>query len=128
MLDVARNEGFACGRLNEREDCFAERARLREFDEAPFTVEPVFGEDQNDGIGARNLAIERAFPVRTGLDAGMLIEVKEGFLEAIRMQPGEQARSLLGVPARMADENVRNGRPLVAGSLSGRGGLILQLL
>jgi len=52
MLDVGRNQNFAGRRLDEREDGFAEGAGLGKFDEAPFALEPIFRENQNDRFGA----------------------------------------------------------------------------
>src|ERR1035441_2342897 len=99
MLDVAGNEGLPVWRLDQWKDRFAERARLGEFGEAPFAVEPVLGQNQNDRFGPRHFSIEGAFPIGAGRETGVLIEVEKGLDKTIRVQAGEQARRLLGVPA-----------------------------
>jgi hypothetical protein len=75
MLNVGRDEHFAGGSFDEGEDGFAESAGLREFGEAPFAVNPIFREDDDDGVGAGDFAVERALPIRAGSKAGVLIEV-----------------------------------------------------
>ena len=67
------------GRFDERKDGFAERPRLSEFREAPFTVKPVLGENQYDCFRAGNFSIELALPVRARRKARMFIEVEKGF-------------------------------------------------
>jgi hypothetical protein len=54
MLDVGRDDGgLAGGSLNDREDGLAERAHLGQFGEAPFGLEPVPGQDQDDSLCSR---------------------------------------------------------------------------
>jgi hypothetical protein len=86
----------------------AQCARLRELDEAPFAVEPVLGEDQDDSLGAAQLAIKLALPSRARLDACVLVEIEKRIGETARSQPREQALRLTLVMTRMAYEDSRH--------------------
>ena len=99
MLNVAGDEGLAGWSLEQRKDGLAQGPRLGEFGKAPFAVEPVLGQNQNDRFGGRNLPVESFFPVRARRQAGVLVEVQKGLDKAVGMQPGKQSRRLFTVPA-----------------------------
>ena len=108
LLDVGRDEALAAGRDDDREDRLAERARLGEFGEAPFAVEPRRREHQDDGLGAVDLLVERALPVHPRLDAGLLVDVEERLVEAVLSQPRHDVGCDGVVLARMRDEDSRH--------------------
>jgi hypothetical protein len=91
VLNVAETKVFAGGRLDQRKNRLAQRARLGEFGEAPFAVEPVFGQNQNDRFGPGDFAIECALPVGARSQSGVLVEVEKGFSKTMRMQAGSRA-------------------------------------
>ena len=111
LLDVGGDEALAAGRHDHREDRLAEGTGLGELGEAPLRFEPVRRQHQDDRMGAVDLLVERALPVGAGLDAGVLVDVEEGLVEAVRLEPGHDLGRDLVVEARMGDEDARH-RPL----------------
>src|SRR2546429_2857714 len=100
MLDIVGDVPLAGRALDDRENRLAERARLRELGKAPFAVEPVGREDQDDRLGASDLAIERALPVSARREPNVLVEVEKNLDETLRVQPLENACGLLLVAGR----------------------------
>ena len=121
LLDVGGDEALAARRDDHREDRLAERAGLGELGEAPLRFEPVRRQHQDDGMGAVDLLVEGAFPVGAGLDAGMLVDVEEGLVEAVRPEPDHDLGRDVVVEARMGDEDARH-RPLLAPANAARRG------
>jgi len=78
---------------------FAERAGLGELGETPLAVEPVGGQDQDDGFTVGQLAVQLSFPPRTRRDATVLVEIQEDIGESTTAQPGDEAARLRLVSA-----------------------------
>jgi hypothetical protein len=105
ILNVLGDISLAPGRFDNGKDRLAESPRLGEFDKAPFAVEPVFGEDQDDRLGANQFAVKLLFPVGAGRNAAMLVDIQEGLIKALGAQPGDQSLGLIDIQAGMADKN-----------------------
>jgi hypothetical protein len=120
LLDVGGDETLATRRHDYREDRLAQRPRLGELGEAPFALQPVRRQDQDDGVGAVDLLVERPLPVGAGLDAGMLVDVEERLVEAVRLEPRHDVGGDFIVEAGMGDENPRHEAKLGPSSTEDR--------
>src|ERR1700704_4797903 len=96
---------FAARRDNDWEDRLAERARLSKLDKAPFAVEPIGGEDQDDGVGAVDLLIKLPFPVCSGRNAGVLVDIEKDAFEALVGEPCLDVGGDSIVAAGMGEKN-----------------------
>jgi hypothetical protein len=82
VLDIGGDEVLSPRAFDQRKDRLAERTGLGELGEAPLALEPIGGEDQNDRLGAGDLAVERALPIAAGREARVLVEVEKGLDKA----------------------------------------------
>jgi len=86
----------------------AERAHWGEFGEAPFGLEPVPGQDQDDRLCTLHLAVERALPIAPGGMPACLSKIEERLLESDRGEPCLDLCRLCLVAAGMRNEDARH--------------------
>ena len=108
LLQVIADILVAAGPHDHREDRLAARARLGEFGEAPLGIEPVAGQQQDDGLGALQFVVEHLLPFGAGRDALIGVDIEEATVEPLAAQPGKQILSHRGIAACMTDEDPRH--------------------
>ena len=91
--------------LHHLENRFAERPRLGEFGKAPAGSAPVRRLQDQQGLAALHLLIERALPIGSSSDPAMFIKIKKGRSELLAIQPVLQFGSSVVITAGMGEED-----------------------
>ena len=95
--------------LHHLEDRFAQGARLGEFGKAPAGSTPVRRLQNQQGLAALDLLVERALPIRSSGDAVMFVEIKKCRLKPLVIQPALQLCRRQVVTAGMGEEDAGHG-------------------
>nr|WP_291746218.1 hypothetical protein [Bauldia sp.] len=90
LLQVVSDELVTVRRGDQREDRLAARACLSELGKAPFGIEPVRRQEQDDRLRPLQFVVKPLLPPLAGRDAEMLVDIEKAVFEAPALEPGEQ--------------------------------------